>query len=297
MMLNRNLEIFLKVAEYGSITKAAKTLYITQPAASNAIAKLESELNVTLFFRDKRSGLKLTEIGNRILALAKNMDDINNRITQISYEENNILKGKLKIGALTFLVSTIISKALKKYIKKYPNVIIEIKEGTPNEIFTMVEDHSVDFALSCSPFGNFKAINLIHDKIIATTRDPINTDEKIININNPSNILIINKPAYETILDHIQDKNFIKTDKVIIVQNAETAINLVNDGIGIGIISEYTLDTLAKDYCKYPININIEFDIGLFAADLKELPPLAERFIEIIQDDIQHFYSNAPIVT
>lgn len=41
MMLNRNLELFIRVAEYGSITKVAKAFYITQPAVSNAIAKLE----------------------------------------------------------------------------------------------------------------------------------------------------------------------------------------------------------------------------------------------------------------
>ena len=65
MMLNRNLEIFLKVAEHGSITRVAKTLHITQPAVSNAISKLEAELNVKLFFRDKRNGLILTDVGQK----------------------------------------------------------------------------------------------------------------------------------------------------------------------------------------------------------------------------------------
>ena len=49
MMLNRNLELFIRVAEYGSITKVAKAFYITQPAVSNAIAKLEDGLGVELF--------------------------------------------------------------------------------------------------------------------------------------------------------------------------------------------------------------------------------------------------------
>ena len=40
MMYNRNLEIFIKAAEYGNLTKAAKTLYISQPAVSNALSKL-----------------------------------------------------------------------------------------------------------------------------------------------------------------------------------------------------------------------------------------------------------------
>ena len=65
MMMSRNLEIFIKVAECGSITRVSKMLYITQPAVSNAISKLETELKVKLFFRDKRNGLLLTDVGHR----------------------------------------------------------------------------------------------------------------------------------------------------------------------------------------------------------------------------------------
>lgn len=91
MMLNHNLETFIKVAEHGSITQAAKTLYITQPAVSNAISKLETDLKVKLFFRDKRNGLILTDVGQKILILAKQMEDINNRICQAAYKENNFI--------------------------------------------------------------------------------------------------------------------------------------------------------------------------------------------------------------
>ena len=164
-MLNRNLELFIKVAEYGSITKAAKALYITQPAISNALAKLEGELGVKLFFRDKRNGLLLTEVGKQILLLSRQMEDIDNRIYQTAYQEKHLLRGRLRIAVLTSLVSTILSKALKKYRNLYPDIDVELKEGTPNDIFTMVEEHSVDFAVSCSPFGKFDSIALRHGNV------------------------------------------------------------------------------------------------------------------------------------
>lgn len=65
MVMNRNLEIFIKVAESGSITRTAKTMYITQPAVSNAISKLETGLNVKLFYRDRHNGMILTEVGHK----------------------------------------------------------------------------------------------------------------------------------------------------------------------------------------------------------------------------------------
>lgn len=283
MMLNRNLELFIKVAEYGSITKAAKALYITQPAISNALAKLEGELGVKLFFRDKRNGLLLTEVGKQILLLSRQMEGIDNRIYQTAYQEKHLLRGRLRIAVLTSLVSTILSKALKKYRNLYPDIDIELKEGTPNDIFTMVEEHSVDFAVSCSPFGKFDSIALRHDRMMAMfpPEYPAGYD---VDLRSPRNILILNQPAYETILDHRKEKEAIKIEKVLLVQNAETAVHMVKEGIGVGILSEYTLDTLAPGWAQYRVLPEIRFDIGLFANDLQDLTPSASAFVKIIQE-------------
>lgn len=280
-MFSRNLELFIRVAECGSMTKTAKTYYITQPAVSNALSKLENELGVKLFFRDKRNGLVLTDVGKQILAYAKQMEDIDNRMYQAAYTEKNMLGGRVRIAALTSLVSTVLSKALKEYRQLYPGIDIEIKEGTPNDIFTMIEEHSADFAISCSPFGKFHAVTLIHDCIMAMY-PPNWKAKKAVALHDPPDTLIINRPAYETILDHIASKDAVKFEKIILVQNAETAIRMVQDGVGIGIISKYTLETLAPNYPKYPVVPQITFDIGLFANDLNDLTPAAVEFLRII---------------
>ncbi len=281
MMLNRNLELFIKVAECGSITKVAKTYYITQPAVSNALAKLENELGVKLFFRDKRNGLILTDIGKQILTYAKQIENIDNLMYQAAYKEKNMMGGRVRIAVLTSLVSTILSKALKEYRALYPHIDIEIKEGTPNEIFAMIEDYSADFAISCSPFGKFHAATLIHDRIMAVY-PPGSKENNTVSLNNPPDTLIINRPAYETILDHITSKDTVRLEKIILVQNAETALRMVEDGVGVGIISEYTLETLAPSCPKYPVLPEIKFDIGLFANDLNDLTPAAAELLKII---------------
>lgn len=286
MILNRNLELFIKVAEYGSITKVAKTFYITQPAVSNALAKLEDELGIKLFFRDKRNGLILTDVGKQILTYAKQMEDINNRIYQSACKAKNLLGGRVRIAVLTSLVSTILSKALKEFRLSYPGIDVEIKEGTPDEIFAMIEDHSADFAVSCSPFGKFDAVPLVHDRMMAMY-PPGSKEKNTVELGNPPEMLIINRPAYETILEHITPKNKVKFDRMILVQNAETAIHMAADGVGVGIISEYTLDTLAPGVPKYSVRPEISFDIGLFANDMNDLTPAAAEFVRIIRKN-QH---------
>lgn len=283
MMINRNLSIFIQVATCGSITKAAKLLYITQPAVSNAIAKLEEELGVKLFFRDKRNGLLLTDVGKKILSLATQLEDIDNRIYQTAQQEKNLISGQVRIAVLTSLVSTILSGALKKYRKQYPDIDIEIKEGTPIEIFEMIENRSADFAISCSPFGKFHSFLLCHDRMTAMF-PPGSKEGQTVQLSNPPDILIINKPAYETLLEHMTPEK-IKFDKMLLVQNAETAIRMVEDGVGIGIISEYTMETLAYGVKKYPVNPNIQFEIGLFANDLNDLTPAAAELVRIIKEN------------
>ena len=101
------------------------------------------------------------------MLLAKQIEDLDNRIAQTAYRENHFVEGRLRIAALTSLVSTILSKALKAYRAAFPGVTVEIKEGSPNDIFRMVEEHSVDFAVSCSPFGKFDSIVLRRDRMAA----------------------------------------------------------------------------------------------------------------------------------
>lgn len=283
MVMNRNLEIFIKVAESGSITRTAKTMYITQPAVSNAISKLETGLNVKLFYRDRHNGMILTEVGHKILLLAKQMEDLDNRIMQTAYKEQHFIEGRLRIASLTSLVSTILSKALKQYRILFPGVSLEIREGTPNDIFRMVEEHDVDFAISCSPFGKFDSIPLIHDKMAAMLPKEL-PGLTAIDFMNPSDLLIINRPAYETISDHIRQP--LTAESFLLVETAETAINMVMDGIGTGILSEYTMDTLVPKYPKYPLTTDITFDIGIFANNMQDLTPAAQEFVHIIKQII-----------
>ena len=279
MMMSRNLRIFIKVAECGSITRVSKMLYITQPAVSNAISKLETELNIKLFFRDKRNGLLLTDVGQKIYLLAKQMEDLDNRIAQTAYRENHFMEGRLRIAALTSLVSTILSKALKDYRKAFPGVTVEIREGSPNDIFRMVEEHTVDFAVSCSPFGKFDSITLRRDRMAAMLPEEA-PDILEVDLTAPPALLIINRPAYETILDHVRQP--LPVEQFLQVQTAETAINMVLDGNGIGILSEYTMDTLVAGHRKYPVKPEIAFDIGIFARDLEDLTPAALEFVHLI---------------
>lgn len=283
MMMNHNLSIFISVAEIGSITKAAKTLFITQPAVSNAIHKLEKELDVRLFYRDKRNGLILTEVGQRVLTLAREMLALDNRIRQAALNDKGLIGGHLRIGTLPSLTATVVTQTLQEYRQLYPEVVIEIKEGRPREINEMVANHRVDLAVSAGPYGQFDHEKLLTDRIIAACSSG-HRELSELNLTTTNETLVFNQPAFETILDNLNRRQpFVDMRQVIMVQSAEAAMAMVKADIGVGIISEYTLDSLGENLQKCPVTPIVNFDIGVFANDLSDVSPAAKEFIRILK--------------
>ena len=107
--MNNNLSlynIFLAVAEAGSTLGAAKTLFISQPAVSKAISKLEASLEVSLFVRSKK-GVRLTDDGLILYDRIKNAFEYIDEGESVIRERNSLGTGHIKIG---------VSSTLCKYI-------------------------------------------------------------------------------------------------------------------------------------------------------------------------------------
>ncbi len=288
-MLDRNLEIFIRVAETLSLTKAARGLFVTQPAVSNAIKKLETLLNVRLFYRHKREGIRLTEVGEKILGLAKQMASLDNRIYQTAFEANNLIGGHLRLATLPTLTSAVISKTLKTFLNRYPDVTVDIQEGSPNDVLKMVENHHVDFALSCEPYHQFDNKPLLKDHLVAML-PPDCPETKEIDITKSPGKLIINQHAYDTILDYLPERAFLDTSRIFFVEHPETAIQMASDGIGFAVVSAFTLDSLTTGSRYNPIAPSIGFEIGLFSHNLNDLTPVAAAFIGEIESTVALFY-------
>lgn len=286
-MLDHKLELFIKVAETGSITEVADKLFVSQPAISKQIKTLEDELNVKLFHRDKRNGLVLTDVGERILLLAKQEADIDNRIYQAAFEENNFIGGKLRIASLPILSTTILSRILPIYRKKYPDVSIEIKEGSPREVRKMLFDYTVEIALSCSPFENLDYDVLIQDRMVGLIPPKMSNPPKEIDLRKGTDGLILCEAGSETVLEELAQKHRINFANSLLFQNAITVVNMVERGNGIGVLSKFTLDAISNDLKLCDVTPHFPIEIGVEAMSLNNLTPVAKMFYEILKQEIK----------
>ena len=119
-------KIFYEVAKAGNISKAAKELYISQPAISKAISKLEDSLGLSLFTRSSR-GVQLTSEGEILFEHTREAFDALDRGEQELKRIQEFDIGHLRIGVSNTLCKYILLPYLKTFIDQYPHMKVTIE--------------------------------------------------------------------------------------------------------------------------------------------------------------------------
>ena len=136
-------EIFLKVCETGSFSKAAEALNYTQSGISQMMAGLEEELGVQLFARVKR-GVSLTDNGARLIPYIQEMVNQKDKLRQAAFNINNKIEGKLRVGSFSSITALWMPDVVHFFRENYPKVDVEIFDGNYDEIRDWIIHGQVD---------------------------------------------------------------------------------------------------------------------------------------------------------
>ena len=136
--------VFHTVAKKGSISHAAKELYISQPAISKSIQKLEDNLNTTLFKRSSR-GVTLTADGEILFQHTRDAFAALEEGEEILARHHALGVDQLRIGVSTTLCKYILLPHLQRFIKAYPHVKISISCQSTYQTLTLLEENKIDF--------------------------------------------------------------------------------------------------------------------------------------------------------
>ena len=113
-------EIFLKVCETGSFSKAAEALNYTQSGISQMMAGLEEELGVQLFARINR-GVTLTDNGTRLLPYIRELANQKIRLRQAAFNINHKVEGKLRVGSFSSITTLWMPEVVHYFKENYPH--------------------------------------------------------------------------------------------------------------------------------------------------------------------------------
>lgn len=240
------LTAFANIAEYGNFTKAGQALNMTQPAVSHAIASLEAELGVTLIIRDRKNGINLTDVGNRILVQVREVLKGFEKIEQEVAAEKGLGVGTIRVGTFPTASSHFLPKIIFSIQQEYPNLKFDLYEGTINEVKEWLAKRVIDVGILTPPIKNLDIIPLYQDKMIIALRDDHDLAEKpAIRIQDIANEnIIICKGGSEFPVLHMFQKAEVELHVKFMTHNANTLLNMVQEGLGLAITSELSLTSL-----------------------------------------------------
>jgi DNA-binding transcriptional LysR family regulator len=151
-----DLKNFVRAAKHRTVSDAARSIGISQPALSVSIQRLEADLKRILFFRT-RSGISLSPEGRSIAAQAER---VLNDLSLLNKEQ----KPRVRIGAHSVIAAKIISRICERLDSIYPNFEIELSHGLSRDIQNQIQFGIIDVGIVVNPLP---APGLV-SKVIAT---------------------------------------------------------------------------------------------------------------------------------
>jgi DNA-binding transcriptional LysR family regulator len=249
-MADRRLRVFHAVAKHLSFTKAAETLFMTQPAVTFQVRQLEEQFDTRLFDRHAHGRIVLTAAGlvafeyaERILALSAELDA---RLKELSGEDS----GPLLIGASTTLAEFLLPKVLGEFKARHPAVVPQLFVANSEAVQARVAERSLDLGFI---EGDSHLPTLVSDfccddelRVVCSPRHALARAAAIAPRTLTEHAYISREQGSGTreVVDHYLAKNGLALEALQVVMEAsspEALKGLVATGLGLAIMSRATV--------------------------------------------------------
>lgn len=162
------LEYVVAVATYKSFVAAAEKSFVTQPTLSMQIQKLEDELGIKIFDRNKHP-IGVTDIGEAVIQQARVILSESDKIQELIQKEQNAVSGVFRLAVIPTIAPYIIPSLLNHYAEHFPDVKLNIKEMETKPIIAALWANELDAALVSTPLeeNGIKEYPLFQEPFVA----------------------------------------------------------------------------------------------------------------------------------
>ena len=290
-MINARLHTLLEVYKQGSITKAAATLNLTQPAVSQHIRYLEDEYKVKLFLRGDRE-LKITEDGEILVKYAKRINALEQNL-KIALKDRKKNIRHLNIGITQSLETGLSTTLLAEYCNENPKTHVTIISDTIQNLYQKLKTYEVDVILidGKSSDSNFNSILLDTDYLVlAVGNDNPLSKKSVVTLDElKKENLILRLPGAgtRTLFEANLSSNNQSIDDfnvILEVDNIAIIKELVKNNFGVSVLAHNTcLSELKKNkFSAIPVeNLSITREINLIYHRDFEYPDILDEITRL----------------
>ena len=145
----RHFRYILKIAEEGTLSRAAKALYVSQPSLSQLLAAQEKKIGAPLFDRGTR--LTPTAVGRRYLEMARSIIALDESFHQQVDDIVRGAAGDVTVGLTQFRSTHLLAPMLPAFRAKYPKITLHLREDTTERLEEMAAAGEMDCMISLLP--------------------------------------------------------------------------------------------------------------------------------------------------
>ena len=275
-------EIFLKILEFGSLSKAAEYYNYSQSAISQIVQSLEQEMGLTLISRS-RSGVSLTSEGEQLLPFIREIHQAQVRLSTRIFEIRELQSGVIRIGAFTSVACHLLPSLIQVFKIRYPNIDFELKQGDYVETESWALDGAVDFSVVKLP-SKLETTNIYRDpmKVIMPSNHPFANLDAIPIENLADMPFIMLEPGNNDDLNRIFKAHGIYPKVEHRVRDDYTIMAMVEKGLGLSILPELVLNRTPYDIVSKPTNPPTFRTLAVGVKESTQLPRAAETFINLL---------------
>jgi DNA-binding transcriptional LysR family regulator len=289
----KQIEAFISVARFKSFSKAANTIFLSQPTISSHIASLERELNVQLFDRTSKE-VYLTPAGKSFLEYAINLISTrNNAISNLS-NFNTTISGKLNLSASTTPCNSLVPDLIKKFSGLYPEVRFNITEQGSGDIIKTILDLQCEIGIVGTTINNskIKSYKLMEDDLVLASSTDMNIPDEITlkDLLKYKFIIREKNSATRSTLDIALESKGINPNLLNVfceVNNLDNLLQFVKLGTGVSIISEkISFDYIDSSKIKISkiTDLLLKRNLYLIINSKRTLTPVANAFFNMCKE-------------
>lgn len=251
----KTLRNYVEIIESGSITSAAKKLFIAQPALSNQLKALEKELGTKLIDRGPHRQ-EVTHSGKLFYERAKHIIELENGIKRDITKYENRSLGSLRLGITPYTALTLFDGLIVKFCSLNPDIKYEIYENDSGKLIELIENNVIDVAVIRTPCmipKNTNTVYLEEESWIAVYSDKFSSFDKYDTLpldalmDTPISLIRRHEDIFMNACNAI---DYMPDIKYVSVQ-LSTVFEIAKNGLAVGIVPFSSVDYIQKEGFKF----------------------------------------------
>lgn len=293
----KQLEAFVKIADSGSFSQAAKELFLTQPTISAHISALEKELDARVFVRNTKE-VRLSQDGEVLYQYARQMVELQRTIEDYFIAREDRDRGSITIAASSVPAQYLLPNILVRFNELYPNQQFKVTETDSAKVVELVANHMADVGFTGTVFEkkSCKYIPFYRDELVIIAP---NTEKYRCIRDSMENLkwiekefMIIREEGSGTRreAERLLHRNGVELKNIQIVgcmDNQEMIKRFVQNGVGISIISRLAAKEEMEngELLGFPLSAEDSGrDINVIYSRNFRLTESAEKLIKVVRE-------------